>query len=545
MEEKHKIVPVVDIDLNNIFFQLHTTALKEVETNWKNKIDIVNLGIDYKNQTFVGSGEFIIVAQHNKNDTSLSPKQEPQKFKDDCKDALTTYCQIFAGQYAKMQLEKNDDLLKPIIDVAPVPENIATLSLSQLLIEKSDNDNDRKNANIGYYVKYNINIEGQKKHNVYDALTKGSKYLTKHVFNGLKNVISAAATGLFSNVFKDLQSLKIIIGGKDYNAGGPVANTLKAVADGVKKSAVVAGQSFKKAISKTDLQDLSNKFEEKIRAKFTRSTANASIYNVDSLLIQIKKQKKLTSELTHALMKNGIVFRMQYVIGLTVANTDENYEQINVDVLHKIFKDALSDVKGAIFKTTTLFKEFPKENVLKIDGFKSKVGVNKLRAKSVPIEALQIKQQFMKLMLENYLLVSEETDVNKLKEEITYLFRSDPSDNNSSLDKRKLMQLASEINQLDDDEFSALSTEKYDTKEKLVEALTKASINSNDAAYFIKIIDAFVAQNNLERLYNIIKTLFNSSDERSADTTESDLYIFCLPNVVAQKDEKVNNKKEN
>lgn len=533
-----KIDPIVDIDINSLFFQLHSTALKEVEKTWKGKIDIINLGIDYKTQSFIGSGEFIIVAQHNEKDNSLSPKQFPDEFKEECKKALIEYCSIFAGKDAADKIANDDALLKTIDNQSPVPESIAALSLSQLLMEALTT-NDNKRAAIGYYIEYNTSIEGQKKHRLYDIVSRSSGFLAKSTFNGLKAAVKSATSGLFGGVLKDIQSFKINIGGKDYNAGASIANALKSVADGAKDIVVIAGQKFKKAISKTNLEELSQAFEKELRADFPTTTANSMVYKVDSLVIKLRKQKKMTSEIVNKLMKNGLLFRMEYVIALQVKSNDENYEQFDIDSLHKNFTDAIKELKGLsalkdIPEINGIVKNFPKENILKIEGFKSQLGVNKIKKQSVSGESLKAKHQFMKLMLEAYMLV-EDADVEKIKKQILALMYKDQDDKSKGLDDYKLKRLANKIKQLDDSAFTTFQTAKYDTKEKLAAALNDSIA---DSSQFDDIIKSFEDAGNLEELYDKITSLFNgkNTNRDATELIDEDLYVFCLPNVVRYKE---------
>lgn len=110
------------------------------------------------------------------------------------------------------------------------------------------------------------------------------------------SIAKGAASGMFGGVFKDLQSLKINIGGKDYNIGAPAANALKAVADGTKEAITIAGQKFIKAFGKTDLEDLNRNFSKAITDEFPNTRATTHIYNVDALMTKLRKAGKLDAD---------------------------------------------------------------------------------------------------------------------------------------------------------------------------------------------------------------------------------------------------------
>lgn len=150
-------------------------------------------------------------------------------------------------------------------------------------------ENDKKQALIGFYIDYSIAIEGQKKHRWYDMTKDVAKFLSKGTLSALTAAAKSGAAGMFGGLFKDLQSLKMNIGGKEYGIGEPIAKALKSVADGTKDAITIAGQKFVKVFGKTDLEDLNKNFDKAIHDEFPNSKATSHIYNVDSLLTKLRK----------------------------------------------------------------------------------------------------------------------------------------------------------------------------------------------------------------------------------------------------------------
>lgn len=531
----YKIDPVIDININNLFFQLHQTALQEVKKS-TSAIDVVNLGVDYDKQSFIGAGDFIIVAQHKKNDTSVSPKNEPDVFFEQCKDALCVYMKNFAGTDVSEKLKDNKDSFIRLDDPAPVPESIVTLSLSELLFEKAEKT---KTSGIGYYVEYTIQIPGQKKYQWYDIRDRFEKFLGKGVFSAVKG-ITKAATSVLGGILKDFQNVHINIGGKQYNIGQPVANALKKVSNGTKEFVTIAGQKFKKMFGKTDLKELDKNFSTELRNEFPNTTANSTIYKVDTLLIKLRKAKKLTSKILDKLMANGKVWRMENVITLQVSTNDENYEQFDIDDLYKCFTNALKNTKsmsGLRDVTTGMFNTFSKDNIIKIEDYSTALGVSKLRKQSQSIESMQFKTQFMNIVLENTILdEDDETDNAK-----TIFKKWALADDASIVDSSRINRLARNIELLKADDFKIVKTAEYKTKDKFINAVK--AINTVDALN--QFIDKLDAAGVIVQFVEMFKTLFQPNNKNSsANSTaeQKDLYIFCLSNVERQIDKATNKK---
>lgn len=537
----YKIEPVIDIDINNLFFQLHQTALSETKKTYNGKINVVNLGVDYEKQTFVGAGDFIVLAQHNEKDTSLSPKTDPDGFFEECKNALCIYMNDFAGPDVVAKLKSNNKAFKRLDSTAPVPESIINKPLSDILLEKAEKS---KTSGIGYYIEYNIDIPGQKKYQWYDIRDKFEKQLGKAAFSALKGITKAAASGLFGNMFSDLASLKMKIGGKDYNIGKPVANALKKVATGAKDFVIIAGKKFKKVFGKTDLEELDNNFTQELKSEFPNNTANSTIYKVDSLMIKLKKAKKFTSDIQNKLLENGKFWRMEYVITLQVSTADENYEQFSIDSLYKCFTNALKTTKSMTSLrdiTTGAFNTFKKDNIIKIEDYSTALGVSKLKKQSKSIESIQIKQQFMKLMLEKCnIMLAEDTESEDAKDNIrSWLLTSDSP---PQIDASRLGRIKKIIDSLTADEYKQkLKTATYKTKQKFVAALN--SLDTDDKLN--DLLNELETNGVLIDFYGILKktVLKNTDDKDTSSGEQKDLYIFCLSNVIRQSDNKSEKKK--
>ena len=85
------IKPIVDIDINNIFYQLHLVAKEECKDP---QIPVYNTGVDEANKTFIGAGEFYIIAYSSDPDSLSAPGIDKTKALDEIKK----YVNAFSGK---------------------------------------------------------------------------------------------------------------------------------------------------------------------------------------------------------------------------------------------------------------------------------------------------------------------------------------------------------------------------------------------------------------------------------------------------------------
>ena len=263
-----------------------------------------------------------------------------------------------------------------------------TMPLLENLFEASDDENDAKlsadstddlldSVTVGYSLPYVCNIVGQKKHPLADRIKAEAKSAKNIAAELLKlavspvsaiaknaaNVAGSAAKGIIDigyglgksilgNTLSDLASLKIgtfgngSIGvGSAVDAGKAVGKAAKdaavgtatAVGKAAKDIAIDSGKAAGKALgklvgkvkrefAKKDLDTIRNDMYKELNKEYPNNLLDVYIYKTDQLINRIQKQKKMTSALKAELLKNGLLSRMEYCIGVIANSNDENYD---------------------------------------------------------------------------------------------------------------------------------------------------------------------------------------------------------------------------
>lgn len=263
-----------------------------------------------------------------------------------------------------------------------------TMPLLENLFEASVDENDAKlsadstddlpdSVTVGYSLPYVCNIVGQKKHPLADRIKAEAKSAKNIAAELLKlavspvsaiaknaaNVAGSAAKGIIDigyglgksilgNTLSDLASLKIgtfgngSIGvGSAVDAGKAVGKAAKdaavgtatAVGKAAKDIAIDSGKAAGKALgklvgkvkrefSKKDLDTIRNDMYKELNKEYPNNLLDVYIYKTDQLINRIQKQKKMTSALKAELLKNGLLSRMEYCIGVIANSNDENYD---------------------------------------------------------------------------------------------------------------------------------------------------------------------------------------------------------------------------
>lgn len=89
-----------------------------------------------------------------------------------------------------------------------------------------------------------------------------------------------------------------------------------------------------------------------------------------------------------------------------------------------------------------------------------------------------------------------------------------------------------------DKDYKQYKTEKYATPADIEKALRAVKSKSD----LDKILDAFADEGNIKTLYSLVNKKFGSESNNSISASEYDLYLFCLSNVLRQKDEETKKK---
>ena len=237
-----------------------------------------------------------------------------------------------------------------------------------------------------------------------------------------------------------------------------------------------------------------------------------------------------------------MIMRMEHIITLDVSKNDPAYEQYDVDTLYRCFIDAInetktfSSLKGLPDLLQRLTSTFSEDDIVKIDNYDTTLSKNRVRRGSVTADSIDTKQLFMKSVLGGLSMLNEDAHEDETEAKIWNMLKDSSDDTKPS--ESALKAIAHEFSIMKPDvyqDYGAPST--YATPADLDKALRSATTKDD----VNKIIDAFIAEGNIDKLYNFIKHKLGVVDT-AASSTASDVYLFCLANVLRQKDEEKQKK---
>jgi len=289
--------PVVDIDINEIFFHLHEIAKKQGEETSK-RLVISNMSVDEKGKTFESAQSDIrcTLKPENMNDLNSvnADKKQLDAFKQECFNAIQKYAEFFFGQKILISGKAKDlksalaiDRLIPVYVQQPVKESKVDWRkplLENLFVTEADDpvpgestpDGDLPSGStesggdtttepgasseqtdagkiMGYKFQYESEIAGQKKKDYANAT---AKFLKK-----AGGFLGKIGSGIFGNVIDDLKSAKLKTGLGDINVGDMLSKTVGLVGSLAKKltSDILTGidkDEFAANLLKTIAKDL-------------------------------------------------------------------------------------------------------------------------------------------------------------------------------------------------------------------------------------------------------------------------------------------------
>ena len=593
-----KIRPLLDIDINNIFFQLHQIASEQAK-KVASDIVITNLGVDTQNETYVGSGEFLIIASAE----DLKNPGEQDKLKSKCLDALSAYVGFFIDKKDIKESDLNEiQMTVPKTDTKTESVKFDfTMPLLENLFEASVDENDAKlsadstddlpdSVTVGYSLPYVCNIVGQKKHPLADRIKAEAKSAKNIAAELLKlavspvsaiaknaaNVAGSAAKGIIDigyglgksilgNTLSDLASLKIgtfgngSIGvGSAVDAGKAVGKAAKdaavgtatAVGKAAKDIAIDSGKAAGKALgklvgkvkrefSKKDLDTIRNDMYKELNKEYPNNLLDVYIYKTDQLINRIQKQKKMTSALKAELLKNGLLSRMEYCIGVIANSNDENYDMYDEQIIADAFTKACGHADNPFLKGGV-----SEDDVYKISDYSTDFKTSTY--KSQKHESTETAASIMNMLFEEQFAVFE-SDIDDMIRKAMKLFMND--DGVDRAKQKKIVQKLKDDNSVKDDD---IKLKKIPTKDFLCQLLdyakTKEDLKKVFSRYSTQLekLTKLLAKLETYESENLSKDDSDSSEDRQSsntmrDSVKKDLYVIVKHNLTRAEDD--DNKK--
>ena len=593
-----KIRPLVDIDINNIFYQLHQIAVEQAKEA-ASDIVVTNLGIDTENETYVGAGDFLLIAAAK----DLKNPGEEDALKKNCLKAINAYAEFFIDK--KNFSESDLNALQMIVPKEDAETESTKFDFSMPLLENlfEASENDVSNADkeamqlsadstkdlpdtvtVGYSLPYACEIAGQKKHPLADRIkeeAKSAKNLASELLKLAVSPVSAiaknaagvagsAAKGIIDigyglgksilgNTLSDIASLKIGTFGNNSIGVGAAVDAGKAVGKAAKDAAVgtasavgkaakdaavdakaAAGKALgklvgkvKREFSKKDLDTIQHDMYKELNKEYPNNLLDIYIYKTDQLINRIQKQKKMTSALKAELLKNGLLSRMEYCIGVIANSNDENYDSYNEEMIADAFTKACGHADNPFLKGGVT-----KDDVYKISDYSTDFKTSTY--KSQKRESVEAKE-LGRLIFEGQLAVFE-SDIDDMISKAICLFMND--DGIERAKQKKIVQKLKDDKSVNDNDvklqkipskaFLCTLLDYAKTKEELKKVFSKYSAHLEKLTKLLAKLETYLAEELNEKDDDSSE---DSNITQKADDIKKDLYIVVKHNLARADDE--------
>ena len=424
------IKPIVDIDVNNIFYQLHLVAKEECKDP---QIPVYNTGVDEANKTFIGAGEFYIIAYSSDPDSLSAPGIDKTKALDEIKKYINAFSgkdvadsivdkdliPIQHGQQIKAQRSSSDDS-----DSSEVNETISYdySLLARLFGDSGDevmqeassgsgssgssgsrsgsrsgsggsgssgssSSSGSSDLIVGYMLPYLVNITGQKVQPAKSSLER----FTDHVkdlgvsafFDGIPFIVSKVASGIGG----------LRIGSDSMSVNTNVIN--KAISKGVEKGMKGVQKGVQNAINrrKLDVDQAVSAIRSQFDDDYKNNSARISTDSRSNLETRLRQQKKFNNKIAGKLRTGS-----DMVITIIVKSTDTNYPKYNKSNLAETITKAFQsiDKKNGL----GIGGKFSKENLIKIGGYSTRTVRVQTKNTLTFESAKQIEDHIIQLLFE-------------------------------------------------------------------------------------------------------------------------------------------------
>ena len=568
--------PIIDIDINDIFYQLHTIALEQVKST---DYDIINLGVSTADQTYVGSGDFLIMAKRKgtekwlsdivndirKSDTDINiselsgeiRKNVEEKIKKNCYSAIKTYVEFFTGKDIADKIKEDDlvaidkNITLPTLSAAESIDYSRSL-YDNVFCEASDQETKDQTDRqvmmpIGYSLQYEAQIAGFKKHDLADRIKKEAKsaknIMASVLGSCLKGTVSLGKAIASSGLMKDLLNIKFKVGGHQLGLShDTLSKAATKISDMSKKSYKAIADKLKVEFKKKDLVTVKNDLVQQLDKDFPNNIADTYVFKTEQLVSNLRQQKLLTADIQKMLMSSTTVekvkfINMEYCIGIVVSNEDENYSDYTQKTLAATVTKSFGHADNPFLKNGVSEKD-----IIKIKDYqiRFKTAQYKDDSRKTKIESLdQHASRLLKVIFESWTdNVIEEAKVSN--EQLIRLFLTD-----GDVDMQKKSLIVKNLNKssLKDDDVSLKSS--FKTKQDLCDAIDLANTEDELSKIFSHYMSG--QEDKLKNIYDNMKKTADYYDEQQKDNNTKDsvrdLYIVVKHNI-SLKDKKDSNNAE-
>lgn len=490
--------PIIDIDINEIFYKLHEVALEQAKAASPD-IDIQNLGVDDKAKNYEGTGDFMIVARAKDEQKGIPDKSEFVK-------TIKKYVEFFVGKDIADKV-KDDDCQSVDVQIQKESFADAHLPLVESLFLKEDNKTEL--LTVGYALPYAAILEGQKAKDPSHWLKKKASqtgFLLKGVYQiGLKPIaqlwpaLKSLTRSAFGGIWSDLTNVKLKTGSGDIDIGGKVktvAGAAKDVAAGVAKAganAIAAGARafYNKAstgFGKKDLAIVRDDFDKQFDKDYPNNRVLIKLYKSTGLINQLRQQKILTTAIEQKLKK------LDYCIGIIVKSNDLNYTEYSEKSIAHVFSKAFGNYSNLVFKGGINASQ-----VIKIAAFNSNFKNKRDNAFQKGIGDSMQQKSIMDLLFDRKTLL-ESAMSDARKKIVNYLASLPTEDKSKALD---FFLADPAISQAD------IRSRSYNDKIDLVQ-----KILSKDRSLMATAINTYHPLKGIAACEMILKSLENAETER-------------------------------
>ena len=600
-----KTRPLVDIDINNIFFQLHQIATKQASDAAPDVV-VANLGVDTQNETYVGPSKegFLIIAGAK----DLKNLVAADKLKQECKDAINAYTEFFIDRKDFTESDFNEltmsvpkqttkaesvkfDYTMPLIEKlfeADDPSDMSDADKDAMKLSADTTDDVPDSVFVGYSLPYECKIVGQKQHPIADRIKKEAKSAKNMAVELLKLAVSpvsaiaknaagvagSAAKGIIDigyglgksilgSTLSDIASLKIGTFGNNSIGIGSAVDAGKAVgkaakdavvgtASAVGKAAkdttadvkVAAGKALgklvgkvKREFAKKDLDTIRRDMYKELNKEYPNNLLDVYIYKTDQLINRIQKQKKMTSALKAELLKNGLLSRMEYCIGVITNSNDENYDAYNEKMIANAFTNACGHADNPFLKGGV-----SEDDVYKISDYSTDFKTSTYKSQKYESTTLS---SLMNLLFETQLVVFE-SDIDDMIKKAIQLFMNDDGVDRAK-QKQIVQKLKDDTSVKDDDiklnniptkAFLCTLLEYAKTKEELKKVFSKYSTQLEKLTKLLAKLETYSSESVNEQDND---SKIDDKTPRKTDEVKKDLYIVVKYNLTRADDDE--NKK--
>lgn len=330
-----KVEPVIDININVIFYMLHELAAAEAK-KVNSSIEIENIAVNEKDKTFVGPGEYLLIAKVKDENDDIP---DVQMFL----DVLCKYVEFFCGEDESKKIKKEQ--LKDI-KIQVQSESICH-SCIKPLHETIFLETPTSEKIIGYAITYDVNLSNKKLQSKKTKLQTSINNATKYITSSFKKILTGISSGLIkipNLVLKALSKFEI----NTYGSG----------------TIHIGNQADKETDNKKDKkQDEPIKFKQIFdqitNDKYPNNTLDLVIINdITDLELKLKQQHKITSDIKSKIEK------LNTVIGCNIQHKDKHYYKYNEKTIA-----GLINASSKIDKNKLIGK-ISENDILKIQNFK-------------------------------------------------------------------------------------------------------------------------------------------------------------------------------